>query len=136
MQVPRYWREQTERYNLTGTKCNACGHVTFPRRTICPACRHESMGQLEDIDFEGEGTLVTYTLVHDGMEGREVETPYLLGIVELAEGPRLTAQLVDLDREDVEIGMPLEARFRKLGEASESGVIHYGYKFGPVTDDR
>lgn len=131
MQVPRYWREQKERYNLTGTKCNNCGYLTFPRRTLCPKCRHESMGQLEDATFEGTGTLVTWTRVHDGLEGRELETPYLLGIVELDEGPRVTAQIVDLDPDEVELGMELESRFRKLGEASESGVVHYGYKFGP-----
>jgi uncharacterized OB-fold protein len=58
-----------------------------------------------------------------------------MGIVELDEGPRVTAQLVDLDKDEVEIGMPVEVRFRKLGEASESGVVHYGYKFGPVVSE-
>jgi uncharacterized OB-fold protein len=135
MEAPRTWREQTERYTLTGTRCNACGHVCFPRRTICPSCRHESVGELEDAEFEGTGELVTWTRVHDGAEGREVETPYLLGIVELDEGPRVTAQLVDLDPEDVQVGLRLESRFRKLGESSGSGVVHYGYKFGPVEDD-
>ncbi len=135
MQVPRYWREQRERYNLVGTRCGACGHVTFPRRTICPSCRHESIGQLEDEAFEGTGEVVSWTRVHDALPGREVETPYLLGIVELDEGPRVTAQLVDLDPEEAREGLRVEARFRKLGEASESGVIHYGYKFGPVTQD-
>lgn len=131
MQVPRYWREQSERYNLIGSECGNCGLRVFPRRSLCPECRHESKGKMDEMRFEGTGELVTWTRVHDGQGDREVETPYLMGIVELTEGPRVTAQIVDLGKEEIEIGMPLEARFRKLGEASESGVVHYGYKFGP-----
>ncbi len=133
MQVPRYWREQNERYNLIGSECGACGHRVFPRRTLCPECRHRSAGKMEDLKLTGRGTLETWTIVHQGSEGREMETPYVLGIVELEDGPRLTAQIVDLDPEELGFGLELEARFRKLGEASQSGVIHYGYKFGPVT---
>jgi uncharacterized OB-fold protein len=135
MQVPRYWREQSERYNLLGSKCNNCGLRVFPRRSLCPECRHESQGKMEEVRFEGTGELVTWTRVHEGQADRELETPYLMGIVELDEGPRVTAQLVDLDKDEVEIGMPVEVRFRKLGEASESGVVHYGYKFGPVVSE-
>jgi uncharacterized OB-fold protein len=135
MQVPRYWREQTERYNLLGSECNNCGKRVFPRRSLCPNCRHESRGKMEEVRFEGTGELVTWTRLHEGQAERGLETPYLMGIVELDEGPRVTAQLVDLDPDDVELGMDLEVRFRKLGEASESGVVHYGYKFGPVVSE-
>ncbi len=131
MQVPRYWREQSERYNLIGSHCNNCDLNVFPRRSLCPECRHESKGKMEEIHYEGTGELITWTRVHEGLAGRELETPYIMGIVELDEGPRVTAQVVDLDPDDVDVGMALEARFRKLGEASESGVVHYGYKFGP-----
>jgi uncharacterized OB-fold protein len=135
MQVPRYWREQKERYNLTGSHCQNCDRKMFPRRGLCPNCRHESRGKMEEITYEGTGELVTYSRVHDGLAGRELETPYWMGIVELDEGPRVTAQLVDLHGDEIELGMQLEARFRKLGESSESGVVHYGYKFGPVTSE-
>lgn len=132
MQVPRYWREQNERYNLTGSQCGNCGLCTFPRRTLCPECRHLSVGKMEDVGFSGKGELVSWTIVHQGPENRSLETPYVLGIVELEEGPRVTAEIVDIDPDELGFGHELEVRFRKLGESGQAGVIHYGYKFGPV----
>jgi uncharacterized OB-fold protein len=43
----------------------------------------------------------------------------------------LTAQLTDVDRDQVHIGMPVEMVTRKLRADGEEGVIIYGYKFRP-----
>ena len=59
-------------------------------------------------------------------------TPYILGIIELDEGPKLMGQLVGIDSENVKIGMPVEACFRKISEDGNSGIIHYGFKFREV----
>jgi len=59
--------------------------------------------------------------------------PYVLAIVEMEEGCRLTSQVIDVDPAQVKIGMQVEAAFRKLGQEGESGIIHYGYKFRPAT---
>ena len=37
--------------------------------------------------------------------------PFAIAIVELEEGPRMTANVVDCPVEDVRVGMPLEACF-------------------------
>jgi uncharacterized OB-fold protein len=49
----------------------------------------------------------------------------------LEEGPLVTAQLTDVDSEDVAIGMPVEMVTRRLREDGKQGVIVYGYKFRP-----
>ena len=54
-----------------------------------------------------------------------------MALVKLDEGPLLTAQLTDIDPDDVEIGMPLEMVTRKLRTDGEEGMIVYGYKFRP-----
>ena len=59
-------------------------------------------------------------------------TPYVLAIVELDEGPRLTAQLV-CSPDEVRIGMRVRPVFRRISADGESGVIHYGTKFAPDT---
>jgi len=134
MQVPRYWREQNERYNLVGSSCANCGFTMFPRRTLCPKCRHHSVGKLEDCAFSGRGAVETWTVVHQAPDSHALEAPYVLAIVKLDEGPRVTTQIVDIDPSTIEVGMPVAACFRKLGESGGAGVIHYGYKFGPVRD--
>ena len=131
MAVPRFWRELQSRYNLIGTKCGSCGTVDFPPRTICPKCGRRSFGRMLRIKLAGKGTVVTFTVIHDAPEAFELMKPYVLAIVELDEGARLTSQIIDVENEEVKIGMRVEAAFRKLGSEGEAGIIHYGYKFRP-----
>ncbi|MFQ5838709.1 MAG: Zn-ribbon domain-containing OB-fold protein [Thermoplasmata archaeon] len=132
MSIPRFWREIESRYNLVGTECGSCGTIDFPPRTICPKCGRKSLGRMERVKLCGQGTVVSYTVVHQVPKGFESVKPYILAVVELKEGARLTSQIIDCDPPDMSIGMPVEATFRKLGEDGASGVIHYGYKFRPV----
>lgn len=132
MAIPRFWREIQSRYNLIGTRCGSCGTVDFPPRAVCPKCGRKSVGRMERIPLSGRGTVVSYTVVHQPAPGFELLKPYVLAIVELRDGARLTTQLIDCDPGEVAVGMPVEAAFRKLGEEGESGIIHYGYKFRPT----
>jgi uncharacterized OB-fold protein len=52
-----------------------------------------------------------------------------VALIKLHEGPLVTAQLTDVDVEDVHIGMPVEMVTRKIKEEGENGLIVYGYKF-------
>ena len=53
-------------------------------------------------------------------------------MIQLEEGPLVTAQLTDLDGQEVRIGLPVEMVTRKLREEGEEGQIVYGYKFRPL----
>lgn len=132
MSIPRFWREIPSRYNLVGTKCGNCGALDFPPRAICPHCGRRSLGHMEKHQLGGRGRVVTFTIVHDAPKAFELVKPYILAIVELEEGVRLTSQIVDCPPEEVGVGMPVEATFRKLGEEGPSGIIHYGVKFRPA----
>ena len=55
-----------------------------------------------------------------------------VALVKLEEGPMVTAQLADVEPEQVAVGMPVEMVTRKLRQDGERGVIVYGYKFRPV----
>jgi len=65
-------------------------------------------------------------------EGFEAFTPYVIALVQLIEGPKVTTQIVDCQPEDVYIGMPVESCFRKLSTFGREGVISYGFKFKPT----
>ena len=84
---------------------------------------------MEDYQFKGTGTVVTPTVVYQAQTGYEMFGPYCMAIIELDEGPRVTSQIVDCDAESVKSGMKVKSVFRKLGEDSESGILHYGTKF-------
>lgn len=132
MAVPRFWREIPSRYNLIGTKCGNCGKVDFPPREVCPACGRKSIGKMARLKLGGKGTVVTYTVIHDAPAQFEMQKPYVVAIIEMDEGVRLTSAVIDVKPEDVKIGMRVQAAFRKLGEEGAAGVIHYGYKFRPA----
>jgi uncharacterized protein len=138
MSIARFWRETPHRYNLDGVRCANCQTVYFPPRSVCPTCskHRQSIGRLEPFQLSGEGEVRTFTVVHDAAEGFEMQVPYVLAIVRSNEGPQLTGQVVDIDPEDVRIGLKVRATFRKLREEGRAGVIHYGYKFTPAEDPR
>ncbi len=128
--VVRTWRHIKERYNLIGTRCKTCGSVYFPSRNICPKCRRK--GELEEFKFSGKGKVYTYSIVRTPPKEFENIAPYIVGIIELEEGARITSQ-IDCDLNKIDIGMPVKVVFRRISEDGPDGVINYGYKF--VYDD-
>lgn len=133
MSIARFWRETPRRYNLGGSRCSVCSSVYFPPRVVCPSCsaHRASLGKMEPFQLSGDGTVLSYTVIHDPAEGFEMLVPYALALVQTPEGPVLTGEVVDMDPHEVRIGLTVHATFRKLREEGKAGVIHYGYKFSP-----
>jgi len=125
---PRIWQLAERRYRLLGVECKKCGKRYIGLRKICPNCGSK---ELRDVELSRIGKLYSYTIVHVPPAEKEHETPYIIGIIELDDGCRLTAEIVDCNPEELRIGIPVEMVFRKIGEESESGIIYYGYKFRP-----
>lgn len=130
MAAPRFWREIPNRYNLIGTRCGNCNKVLFPPRHLCPHCRR--MGKLEPYKLSRHGKIVSYSVIHVGAEGFEEHVPYVLAIVELDDGPRLTTQIADCNPGEVKIGDEVELAFRRMGADGRDGVIYYGFKFRKI----
>ncbi|NYZ79095.1 Zn-ribbon domain-containing OB-fold protein [Candidatus Micrarchaeota archaeon] len=128
--LPLTWRRIPERYGLIGSECENCKTNYFPVRKMCPKCRRK--GKMREVKFSGKGKVYSYTVIYSPPTGFELDAPYAMGIIELAEGPKLTAQIVDSDPKDVKIGTPVEMIFRKIQEDGYEGLIHYGFKFKVV----
>ncbi len=71
-------------------------------------------------------------MVHEAPSQFEMQKPYVMAIIRMREGVMVTGQVIDLDANDLEIGMKVRATMRRLGSDGPDGVIHYGYKFAPV----
>ena len=125
MSMPRIWRKRQERYRLEGQRCKSCGKPIFPKRLVCPYCGGR---ELEDELMPDTGKIITYTTVYVGPKFMLLETPYIIAVVELENGVRITTQLVDAAPEEVAIGKKVNIVFRKLQEEGKTGVIAYGYK--------
>ena len=112
-------------HKLMASRCQSCGALHVPPRPLCPACYSD------DLDWEqigGTGKLVAFTTVHiaptamiEAGYGRD--KPYCAGIVQLAEGPAISAQIVGVDVShpaEIEVGMPLQATFVRRGKGDEA----------------
>lgn len=128
MEVSRNWRLQKARYGLVGEVCGSCNEKIFPPRNVCPSCSAEAK---TTYTFSGKGEVYSYTTIYDAPEGYTGMTPYTVALIELAEGPLVTAQLTDVDNGKVQIGTPVEMVTRRLREDGPKGMIVYGYKFRP-----
>jgi uncharacterized OB-fold protein len=128
--VAFHWRAFKERYGLVGSACGSCGRHFFPSRVLCPECRRK--GKVRGHKFSGKGKVYSFTVIRTPPEGFEIYIPYVMVMVELEEGARVVSQMVDCKPEDVRIGMPVEACFRKIREENRSGLILYGFKFRPA----
>ncbi len=108
-------------HKLMGTRCRADGELYFPPRPICP---HSHSADMEWIEFSGQGKLAAFTVIYIGpaamiAAGYDRKNPYCVGIVDLAEGCKISAQILGVDvmhPESIKIGMPLKLTFVERGE--------------------
>lgn len=109
-----YWAAAQEG-RLVMPRCADCGKYHFYPHPLCPHC---SSAKLEWTTVSGRGTLYSYTVVHRAPSPAfAAEVPYVVAVVELAEGPRLMSNLAGCAPEAASIGMPLQVAFRKLSES-------------------
>ena len=100
-----FWAATAEHRFLL-QRCAACSAAQFYPKATCTTC---GSSELAWEAASGRGTLHTFTVArratHPAFDGIG---PYVVAIVELAEGPRVTSNLVECDLDDVRIGMSVE----------------------------
>ncbi|MCI5074193.1 Zn-ribbon domain-containing OB-fold protein [Oricola sp.] len=69
--------------------CEDCGQPHFYPRAICPHCLSD---RLDWRQASGRGKLHTYVINHRAAKG--FTAPYVIAVVELAEGPRMLSNVV------------------------------------------
>ena len=95
-------------------ECMECGHLQFYPRSLCTACASTNLGWRT---VSGAGTLYAATVIRRApsqfFAGR---APYVLAIVELDEGPRMMANIVDCDVDSVRVGIRVRVTFEQVSE--------------------
>ncbi|HXW37200.1 MAG TPA: Zn-ribbon domain-containing OB-fold protein [Nitrososphaerales archaeon] len=122
----QYWRLRDRYYRLLGNACDKCGAEYFPPVYRCRKCGAD---KLVDKEMPKTGRILTYTVLHEPLPGFEAQAPYYLAVVDLDNGARVLAQLVDSPPEQIAIGAKVKATVRRIKEDGDSGQILYGYKF-------
>ncbi|MCS7112196.1 MAG: Zn-ribbon domain-containing OB-fold protein [Ignisphaera sp.] len=125
----RVWREKGSRYRLEGSKCKKCNRVFYPPKPSCPYCSHS---ETEKIDLPKRGRVISWTVEYVVPEGYREYAPIIIGLIELEDGTKVLAPIVDVDVDKVYEGMHVEAVLRKIFEDGNEGIIIYGIKFSPT----
>ncbi len=110
---------------LMGSRCANCEENFLPPRAICPQCYDD---QLEWVELDGKAKLAAFTSIYIAPtamidEGYGRDNPYVAGVVELADGVKISAQILGLDAanpEEIKIGTPVQAEFVERGEGDEA----------------
>src|SRR5262249_7066177 len=86
---------------------------------------------LEWVTASGDGTIYSYTVVHQAFGPFAGAVPFVVGLVELAEGVRMLARIVGADGgmpDVVAIGDPVRVTFTQVtqvapGDAGEEPLV-------------
>ncbi len=92
--------------------CQDCqANIFFPKK-VCPECWSENLTWIE---ASGKAKVYSYTEMVDMVEpvfwG---DLPYIVAMVDLPEGIRMTSRIVNCNPENVQIGMNLKVVFEQL----------------------
>lgn len=100
-----YW-EYASRGQLLIQRCAECGLYQHYPAWMCRSCWAEDLAWVQAC---GTGTVWTFTTVGiPGHPGWRDETPYVLALVELDEGPRLMTNIVDCPVDVIHVGQRVQ----------------------------
>ena len=108
----RFFWEGVERGELRIQRCAACGRLRHPPGPMCPACRSL---EWDSIVASGRGTVHSHVVPHHPRLPGFPER-YVVALVDLEEGTRLVTNLIDVEPEDVRIGMAVELAVTRVDD--------------------
>jgi uncharacterized OB-fold protein len=106
--------------------CSACDNFQYYPRAICANCWNE------DIQWRrcsGRASVYAFSICHIPLlPSFKGDGSYVVAVVELEEGVRMTTNIIDCELTDVNIGMDVEAVFERVTDE------HTLIKFRPSTE--
>jgi hypothetical protein len=113
--------EYLEAGKIQGTKCLECGRLEFPPRAHC---RHCLSDKWEWASLSGDCRLITFTRVEAAPALFKAEAPYVLGLAEFSEGPKVFAWIDrGIPESDVRVGTGLKLKPFKLTNGNFSYLL-------------
>ena len=109
-----YWAAAQEQ-RLVIQRCASCGTCQFYPRAFCNSCLSDS---IEWINASGHGRIYTYTVCRIAASPAfQSRLPYVVALIDLNEGVRLIANILDADLERVAIGARVSVCFESVSES-------------------
>lgn len=112
-----FWEGVAE-HRLLIQRCTGCGTLRHPWLPGCNAC---GCLDWDTVEASGEGTVYSYVVMHhppfpaftESDHAADAAGPYAVGLIELAEGVRMVANVVGVPYDKVRIGLPVRLGFQR-----------------------
>lgn len=105
-----FWAAARDR-ELRMQRCEECGYVRWPPSPVCTECWEEAH---EWTELSGHGVVNTWVIFHRVyFDAFADEVPYNVAEIELEEGPRYLANVINCENDDLYRGMPVEVVFEE-----------------------
>ena len=115
------WWSAVQDHRLMVNACRSCGEASLYTRPFCPNCWSEDV---ELAPATGRARLYTWSVIHRNAAPFDARTPYILAMVDLAEGPRLMTVVENCRGEDLHADMELVIAFRDNDDGFVVPVFH------------
>ena len=116
--------------SLQGRRCEGCGAVMFPPQDYgCDRCGR-APDQLKPVELKGAGTLTSFATVYQH-PSPSVKVPFVIGNVQLKEGPIVEAVVACRDEKELSAGQKVIALLID-GEKDKEGNIMVDCLFTPA----
>jgi uncharacterized OB-fold protein len=108
-----FW-EGCGEHKLLFQKCLACSFVRWPPSIACPSCYSSDT---EWITASGKGKIHTFVVYHKAFHPAfDGQTPYVVAVVQLAEGPMIATNIVGCDPSEMACDMPVEVVWEDVSD--------------------
>jgi uncharacterized protein len=106
-----FW-DYCKQHELRMQKCSRCGKLYYPPSAMCPHCMNMKS---EWVKLSGKGKVFSFVVVRQAPSPAFAkDAPYVVAIIELEEGQRLTSNVIGCKPEDVKINMAVEVVFEDV----------------------
>lgn len=113
-----FW-ENAKQGRLVVKTCRDCGNVDHPPYLFCTACGSEEADWRPAL---GRATIFTYAISEYSVPAPFIEDlPYVMAMVDLPEGPRMIARIVECSTAKLHRGLEVEVVFPPA--RSEDGFV-------------
>lgn len=111
----KWWWDLVEQQGVVPIqRCKSCGTLRHPPRSMCGECQSI---EWDHIESTLDGEVFSFVELHyPKFPGYQY--PLLVGVIQLAEGTRIVANIVGCEPESVRIGMKVKGKVEQVDEKS------------------
>ncbi len=115
----QWWWDCVEQGELPIQKCSDCQALRHPPRPMCGECQSSAW---EYVFSTGQGTIHSYVVIRYP-EVPGYTYPLVVAVVDLEEGTRFVGNVLDVEPDDVEIGMAVQASIELVDDEMKLPVF-------------